>query len=68
MNFLETILKFWTKHVLIWQQKKNIATFTVLENYITDAVLNGEKYKNSQLIDIQNKLDESQKFLKFLQK
>ena len=65
---IEKILSWWTKRALIWQQKKNIATFSILENYITTLVLNGEKYKNNQLIDCQNKLDEAKKFLKYLTK
>lgn len=66
MKIIETILSWKAKKDLIWQQKKNIATFMILENYITDAVLNGEKLKGPHLIDVQNKLNEAQKFLKFL--
>ena len=47
---------------------KNIATFTLLENYITNEVLGGSKYKGNQLVDVQNKLDEAQRFLKFLKR
>ena len=68
MNLIEKILLWWARRQLIWQQKKNIASFTILENYITDSVLKGGRMRNNQLIDIQNKLDESKRFLKFLQK
>jgi len=67
-KLFEKLIAKWTHYGLIWQQIKNIASLTILENYLTDAVLQGNKMKNNQLIDIQNKLDESKKFLKFLQK
>jgi len=63
---LENILLAWTKRQLIWQQKKNIASLTILENYLTNEVLKGNDMKKGQLIDIQSKLNESQRFLKFL--
>jgi hypothetical protein len=62
----ENIIRKFTKLGLIWQQKKNIASLGILENYLTDAVTKGEKIRSNQLIDVQNKLDESKKFLKFL--
>jgi hypothetical protein len=68
MNIIKKTLAWWAKQKLIWQQLKNIETFSILENYITNEVLNGSKYKGNQLIDIQNKLDESKRFLKYLTK
>ena len=68
MNIIKKILKWYIRHKLIWQQLKNVETFTILENYLTDEVLKGSKVKGGQLIDVQNKLDESQRFLKFLRK
>ena len=59
-------MKLVTKYGLILQQRKNIASLSILENYLTDAVTKGEKIRSNQLIDVQSKLDESQKFLKFL--
>lgn len=64
---LEKIILFITKRQLIWQQKKNIISLTILENYLTNAVLEGERIKQNQLVDVQNKVNESQKFLKYLQ-
>jgi len=63
---IENLINYWSKKQLIWQQKKNIASLTILENYLTNAVLKGDETRKPQLIDIQNRLNESQKFLKFL--
>ena len=63
---IEKLIGVWTKKHLIWQQKKNIASLGLLENYLTDAVTKGEKIRSNQLIDVQSKLDESKKFLKYL--
>lgn len=60
------LLKWKTKRGLVWQQKKNIASLTILENYLTSTVLEGDQIKKGQLIDVQNKLNESQRFLKYL--
>ena len=63
---IQNLISYWAKKQLIWQQKKNIASLTILENYLTNAVLKGDETRKPQLIDIQNRLNESQKFLKFL--
>lgn len=63
---IKNLLPWWTKHRLVWQQHKNIASLTILENYLTNEVLKGNAMKKGQLIDIQNKLNEAQRFLKFL--
>ena len=63
---IENLISSWTKRNLVWQQKKNIASLTIIENYLTSQVLKGDETKKGQLIDIQNRLNESQKFLKFL--
>lgn len=68
MKLFEKLLYFWTKRQLIWQQKRNIASLTILENYLTSSVLEGEQARRNQLIDTQNKMNESQKFLKYLTK
>ncbi len=65
-KFIEKLLKIWTKHGLIWQQKKNIASLGILENYLTSSILEGGQIKRNQLIDVQNKLNESERFLKYL--
>jgi hypothetical protein len=63
---IENLISSWTKRNLVWQQKKNIASLTIIENYLTSQVLKGDETKKGHLIDIQNRLNESQKFLKFL--
>jgi hypothetical protein len=63
---IDKILLWWTKRQLVWQQKRNIASLTILENYLTNAILKGNDMKKNQLIDVQNRLNESQSFLKFL--
>jgi hypothetical protein len=65
---MEKLIKLWMHYALIWQQKKNIVSLGILENYITNAVLEGDGSKRTQLIDIQGKLNESQRFLKYLTK
>ena len=66
MSKIENLINKWVKWNLIWQQKKNIASLTILENYMTSQVLRGDEMRKAQLIDAQNRLNESQKFLKFL--
>ncbi|MFH1327407.1 MAG: hypothetical protein ABIH76_00935 [Candidatus Bathyarchaeota archaeon] len=66
MSIIEKIIKTWTHYGLVWQQKKNIASLQVLENYLTNSILKGDESKKGQLIDIQGKLNESVRFLKFL--
>jgi len=63
---IKKLLSWWTKRQLIWQQKKNIASWTIIENYLTNQVLKGNEAKKGQLIDVQNRLNESERFLKFL--
>jgi len=63
---IEKLLNWWVHRQLIWQQKKTISSFTIMENYLTNTILKGDNSKKGQLIDIQNRLNESQKFLKFL--
>ncbi len=63
---IDKIIKIWTKYGLILQQKKNISSLETLENYLTNSILKGDQLKKSQLIDVQNKLNESIRFLKFL--
>ena len=65
-KLIEKLIAWRTKRGLIWQQKKNIASLGILENYLTEAVLEGNQIKNNQLIDVQTKLDESKRFLKYL--
>ena len=65
-KIIEKLIGIWTKYSLVLQQKKNIASLTILENYMTSMILEGEALKRTSLIDIQNKLNESRKFLKYL--
>ena len=66
MKILKKLIHFWTVRGLVWQQHKNIESLSILENYLTNAILEGEQVRKGQLVDIQNKLNESEKFLKFL--
>ena len=68
MKIIDKLIKNITKQSLIWQQKKNIASLSVLENYFTTMILEGDSLKRTALIDTQNKLNESQRFLKYLTK
>jgi len=66
MKTLNKLIAIWAKYTLVWQQKKNIASLTILESYLTNLVLKGDESKKPYLIDTQNKLNESERFLKFL--
>lgn len=63
---IDNLIRKWVKYNLIYQQKKKMATLEHLENYLTNCVLKGDGSKKGQLIEIQNSLNEAQKFFKFL--
>lgn len=64
---IDKLIKKWVKFNLIYQQKKKMATFEYLENYLTNCILKGDGSKKNGLIEVQNNLNEAEKFLKFLQ-
>jgi len=68
MSIFNNLYKAWIKHSLVRQQKKNIASLEILENYLTTVILEGNEGRRNQLVDIQQKLGEAQRFLKFLTK
>jgi len=65
-KYIEKYIKARVKHDLIYNQKKSIASFEMMENYATNCILKGDNSKKTTLIEIQNRLNEAQKFLKFL--
>ena len=66
MGIIDKLIKRKAKFDLIWQQKKNLASLEIMENYMTSCILNGDNSKKQTLIEIQNRLNEAQRFFKFL--
>lgn len=55
-----------TKHKLLWKKREDIAVFEILEAYLTEKVLDGEEARREELAEMQAKIEEFERFIKFI--
>ena len=63
---LEKFNRWWAKRKLIRLNEKNLRDVSLIEEFLTDRVTKGENYRKNQLVDIQNRVEESKKMINFL--
>lgn len=61
------IIKKYVKLNLLWMRKKDLASYEVIENFLTIKINEGELWRRDELSKIQQRIEENKKFIKFLQ-
>ena len=66
-NIKQKIKRHIAKRVLLKKNSSDLDKAMILEEFFTARVMAGEKYRSQQLIEIQNRVEEAKKMIKFLQ-
>ena len=61
------ITKKITKLKLLWARKKDLASYEIIEAFLTLKINEGELWRREELSKIQQRIEENKKFIKFLQ-
>ena len=63
MNLRKKVLK-----TLLESKHEDVAVFEILEAYITERIMGGDAFRSKDLAGIQQKIEETNKFLEFLKR
>jgi len=67
--FDDIIIKFYkhkARRVLLATKREDLAVFMIMENYLIKQVMAGNTARREELVEIQKKIEEFEKFIKFL--
>jgi len=68
MWFFKTNYKKLAKRKLLDTKQEDVAVFELLEAYLTERIIGGEEFRRNELATLQKKIEEAQRFIKFLKK
>ncbi len=54
------------RNKLLWKKQVDVAIFEIMEAYLTEKVLAGDEGRRDELAEMQAKIEEFEKFIKFL--
>jgi len=54
------------KNKLLWKKQQDIAIFEIMEAYLTEKVLSGDEKRREELAEMQAKIEEFERFIKFI--
>jgi hypothetical protein len=61
------IRKKYAKLKLLWMRKNDLASYEIIETFLTIRITEGELWRREELSKIQQRIEENKKFIKFLQ-
>ncbi len=67
-KIIDLYYKIKIKNKLLCNKREDLAIFEVLEPYLTIRILEGQKERRPELTEIQRKIEETKRFIKFIKK
>jgi hypothetical protein len=71
-KFFDDIIVKYYKHKarrkLLASKREDLAVFSIIENYLTSNILDGNTSRREELNEIQRKIEEFGKFINFIKK
>ena len=67
--FDDTIVRFYkhkARRKLLASKREDLAVFSIIENYLTKDIIVGKTERREELVEIQRKIEEFEKFIKFI--
>ena len=60
------ITKKIAKHKLLKTREKDLATYEIIESFLTQKINEGETWRRDELVRVQQKIEEYKKFISFV--
>ena len=67
-KIIDLYYKAKIKRNLLCNKREDLAIFETLEPYLTMRILEGQKERRPELTEIQRKIEETKRFIKFIKK